>query len=143
MADYTEEEKQAIVKFKRHFREIKTARIGYAIRHEVDQYTSKLHQAECRKQDEIHHVEMMAVPDGTRVLVKFGTKANNLGTIYGRGRKYLYVKLDNGEKWKLPTRHLTVKVDDKMEKMTAQTNQMFQGVFTKVLAEVDAKEKGT
>ena len=59
MADYTDEEKQAIAKFKRHFREIKTARIAWAVRHEVDQYATKLHHKECTIQDEIHHKEMM------------------------------------------------------------------------------------
>ena len=142
MADYTDEEKAEITKYDKIIRKIPTARIAWAVRAKVQEHADKLWAIQRKQEDLEHHDEMMAVPDGTRVLVKFGAKANNFGTIYGRGRKYLYVKLDNGERWKLPTRHLTVKTEDKLEKMTAQTNQMFQGVFTKVLAEVDAKEKG-
>jgi len=126
MADYTDDEKQAIAKFKRHFREIKTARIGWAIRAELEKHNDTLWKKQREMEDQEHHKEMMKLPDGTRVLVKFGSKANNLGTIYGRGNKYIYVKLDNGERWKFPSRHLTVKVEDKLEKMTAESNQMFQ-----------------
>jgi len=140
MADYTNDEKAEIAKWAKVIKRIPTARIAYAVRAKVQEHGDKLFQIQRMKEEAAHHEEMMAMPDGTRVLVKFGAKANNLGTIYGRGRKYLYVELDNGEKWKLVTQHLTVKVEDKLEKMTAQTNQMFQGIFTKVLAEVDAKE---
>ena len=137
---YTEEELVEIEKWAKVIKRIPTARIAYAVRTKVQEHGDKLYQIQRMKEDEIHHEEMMASPNGTRVLVKFGTKANNLGTIYGRGRKYLYIQLDNGEKWKFPTRHLTVKTDDKLEKMTAETNQRFQGVFTKIFAEVAAKE---
>ena len=126
MADYTDEEKQAIAKFRSHFREIKTARIGWAIRAELEKHNDALWKKQREMEDQEHHKEMMKLPDGTRVLVKFGSKANNMGTIYGRGKKYIYVKLDNGERWKFPTRNLTVKVNDKLEKMTAESNQMFQ-----------------
>ena len=126
MADYTDEEKQAIAKFKRHFREIRTARIGWAIRADLEKHNDALWKKQRDTEDQEHHKDMMKLPDGTRVLVKFGSKANNLGAIYGRGNKYVYVKLDNGERWKFPTRSLTVKIDDKLEKMTAESNQMFQ-----------------
>jgi hypothetical protein len=141
MADYTEEEKLEIAKYAKIVRKIPTARIAWAVRAKVQEHADKLWAIQRKQEDAEHHDKMMALPDGTRVLVKFGTKANNVGTIYGRGRKYLYVQLENGERWKFPARSLTEKTDDKLEKMTAQTNQVFQGVFSKVFAEADAKDK--
>jgi len=142
MADYTEEERVEIAKWAKIIKRIPTARIAWAVRAKVQEYADDLYAIQRKQEDVEHHDKMMALPDGTKVLVKFGTKANNFGAIYGRGRKYIYVQLENGERWKFPARSLTEKTDDNLEKMTAQTNQMFQGVFTKVLAEVDAKEKG-
>jgi hypothetical protein len=126
MADYTDEEKQAIAKFKRHFREIKTARIGWAIRAELEKHNDALWAKQRLAEDEEHQREMTKLPAGTVLLVKFHQLANQKVKLVKHGRKYAIIEAPDGKRWKYPYRALTDKIEDKMEKMTAQTNQQFQ-----------------
>ena len=126
MADYTDEEKAAIAKFKRHFREIKTARIGWAVRADLEKYVHELSTKESLMADEKHHLEMRKLPVGTVLLVKFHQLANQQVKLVKHGRKYAIIEAPDGKRWKYPYRALTEKIDDKLENMTAQTNQQFQ-----------------
>ena len=126
MADYTEEETKAVTEFKRHFKEIKTARIAYWIRSELEKYATELSSKESIVADEKHRQEMLKLPAGTILLVKFHQLANQKVELVKHGRKYAHIKASDGRTWRYPYRALTDKIDDKLEKMTAQTNMMFQ-----------------
>ena len=66
---------------------------------------------------------LKSLPSGTILLVKFWQLANQKVELVKHGHKYAHVKAPDGRIWRYPYRALTDKIDDKLEKMTAQTNQ--------------------
>jgi len=76
-----------------------------------------------RLEEEAKIAHLKTLPSGTILLVKFWQLANQRVELVRHGRKYAHIKASDGHVWRYPYRALTDKVDDKMEKMTAATNQ--------------------
>jgi hypothetical protein len=113
----------------------------YKVLSEIESFC-KARREQLWKLDELQKItHLKSLPVGTTLLVKFWQLAGQQVELVKHGHKYAHIKASDGRTWKYPYRGLTDKIDDKLEKMTAQTNQMFQGVFTKVFKEVE--EKGT
>lgn len=102
----------------------------------IQKYNQK-RQAKLRNQaiekSEMEHIERIkALPRGTKVIIKYGQRANEHGTLYRIGRKYVGVCLENGDRWRFPFRYVDERIDDSMVKLTAKTNKGMQGILTEV-----------
>ena len=83
-----------------------------------------------REQEEIDHANRIkSLPIDTEVIIKFGQRANESGKIYRIGRKYVGVKLENGDRWKFPFRNVDDRIDDNMILLTARSNRGLHQLF--------------
>lgn len=89
----------------------------------------KLVDENIAKRDADHDARIKALTIDTKVIIKFGQRSNEFGTIYRIGRKYVGVKLENGDNWRFPFRYVDERIDDKNVLLTAKTNRGFQGLF--------------
>ena len=76
-----------------------------------------------------HANRIKALPIGTKVIIKYGARANETGTIYRIGRKYVGVELGNGDTWKFTFNYVDDRINDRMVKLTASSNKGLQSIF--------------
>jgi len=89
-----------------------------------------------REDEDLEHAKrIFALPVGTEVLVKFGERANQIGTIKKHGRKYTYVWFDDGWTWRLLPRSVDDRIDNESVKNTALMNQRMFPTLNKIFAE--------
>lgn len=122
---------ETLTKCKRMAYRLSREELGKLYRY-IEKRSKKLWHKAREEEDREHAKRIFALPVGTEVLVKFGERANQVGTIKKHGRKYTYVRFDDGWTWKLLPRSVDDRIDNETVKNTALMNQRLMPTLNKI-----------